>query len=351
MNRRNFNQNFFGAAIGINTISGTPFPNIDMTSSKNPKLIKPERLREGDLIGLMAPSSSVPQRKVDQAVESLTKLGFKIQLGKSILAERGYLAGTEKQRLDDLHEMFANPAIKGIWCVRGGYGAARLLPDVDFSIIKKNPKVFIGYSDITALHVAISQATGLVTFHGPVGTTDYTPYTVKHLKATIQNPTSPYLIELCEDLKLNPSNLFKTEVITSGKATGRLTGGNLSLLSSAAGTKFGLQSLKGKLLFIEDIDERPYRVDRMLTQLLQSTDIHKASGIILGIFDGCNPKPEELSLSLIDCLKDRLGNLGIPCMYGFSFGHITSQCTLPMGIEAEMDADKGTIRFLETAVK
>jgi muramoyltetrapeptide carboxypeptidase len=123
------------------------------------------------------------------------------------------------------------------------------------------------------------------------------------------------------------------------------------LLSSAAGTKYGMQSLKGKLVFIEDIDERPYRVDRMLTQILQSTDIHKASGIILGIFDGCNPKVDEISLSLIDCFKDRLGSLGIPCMYGFSFGHISNQCTLPMGIEAEMDTEKGTIAFLETAVR
>ena len=316
----------------------------------NHKTIKPKRLKEGDTVAMIAPSSSVPEHVLKRAIENIQKLGFKVQLSENILAERGYLAGTEKQRLDDLHKAFSDPNIKAVWCVRGGYGATRYLPEIDYKLIKNNPKVFIGYSDITALHLAIHEKTGLVTFHGPVGTSDITDYNTQHLKNILMNPTPQYTMELSEENKKIESNLYKSEVINPGKAKGKLIGGNLSLLSAMAGTPFFWKDLKGKLLFMEDIEERPYRVDRMLTQLLQSTDMTKAAGIILGIFEGCNPKPDERSLTLMDCLKDRLAPLNIPIMYGYSFGHIKNQCTLPVGIEAEMDTEKGTITLLENAV-
>ncbi len=316
----------------------------------NKRIIKPKRLKVGDTLGVIAPSSALPEKTVTRAIENLTNLGFKIKLGKNVRAQNGYLAGTDTQRLEDLHWAFSDPDVDAVWCIRGGYGATRLLPNVDFKLIKKNPKIFIGYSDITALHIAIFQKTGLVTFHGPVGTSDYTDFTKPNVWNLLTNPTPQYQLINAEINAKNESNLFKTEVITAGKCRGQLIGGNLSLLSAMDGTPFALDNLKGKILFMEDIDERPYRVDRMLTQMLQSHDLSKLAGIALGIFEGCNPKTDENSLSLMDCLKDRLGNLGIPVIYGLSFGHISNQYTLPVGIEADMDTETGILTLLDSAV-
>lgn len=165
------------------------------------------------------------------------------------------------------------------------------------------------------------------------------------------NPSAPYKIELSEYNKANESNLFKTETIMGGKCRGTLVGGNLSLLSALAGTPAALANLKDKILFIEDIGEQPYRIDRMLTQLRQSVSLHSLAGIALGIFEGCNPKAADLpTQSLIDVVRERLGDLKIPVVYGLSFGHIRDQCTLPVGIEAELDATNATLTLLETGV-
>ena len=327
-----------------------PTENVENQLVKHKKIIKPKRLKQGDTLGVIAPSSSVPTHVVERAIKNLEGLGFKVQLGKNCRNQRGYLAGTDTERLEDLHWAFSDKSIDGIWCIRGGYGATRLLPNIDFKLIKKNPKVFIGYSDITALHVAIFQRTGLVTFHGPVGTSEQTEYTKQHVLDILTNPTHPYKVELSAENQAKSSNLFKTAVITAGKCRGQLIGGNLSLLSAMDGTPDALRDLKGKILFMEDIDERPYRVDRMLVQMLQSHNLKDLAGIALGVFDGCNPKTDENSLSLMECFKDLLGGLGIPVFYGLSFGHISNQFTLPVGIEAELDTEGGTLTFLEAAV-
>ncbi len=319
-------------------------------SQKSKKLIKPKRIKQGDTIGVIAPSSGLPAEDFDKAVQNLSDLGFKIKIGKYARARNGFLAGTDKERIEDLHWAFSDSEIKAVWCVRGGYGASRILPAIDYNLIRKNPKIFIGYSDITAPHLAIFQNTGLVTFHGPVGTSNYSDYTKNHVLNPLMNPTEKYKIELSEYNKTQPSNLFKTEIITKGKASGELIGGNLSLLSAMAGTPFALKNLKGKILFIEDIGEQPYRVDRMLTQIRQSVDLKSLSGIALGVFEDCNPRDPKTSQSLIEVLKDRLGDLGIPVIYGLSFGHIRDQFTLPLGIKAELDTHNATMTFLETCV-
>ena len=325
------------------------------------KKIKPARLVAGDTIGVIAPSSGLPEHVIQKAIVGLEKLGFVLKLGKNIRAMRGYLAGTEQQRLDDFHAAFADKSVKAVWCIRGGYGAARFIPQINYDIIRKNPKIFIGYSDITALHVAIHQQTGLTTFHGPVGTSDFTDYTKSHVLDVLMHPTPNYKISLCplnltqETTLFKPASieagLNKPEIIVAGKCRGQLIGGNLSLLSSAAGTPYALRNVKGKILFMEDIDERPYRIDRMLTQVLHSVDLKSCAGIALGIFDGCHPTKEDVNtLSLSECLHDRLGHLGIPVVYGLSFGHIKNQCTLPYGIETEMNTADKTLTLLESAV-
>lgn len=313
------------------------------------KIVKPKRLTAGDTVAVIAPSSGVAPEAFEKALQNLADLGLKTKIGKSARNRKGFLSGTDKERLDDLHQAFADTTVKAVWCARGGYGASRFLPNLDFKLIRNNPKILIGYSDITALHLAIYQNTGLVTFHGPVASSTFSDYTKKHVANALMNPTAPYKIEPAPDNVAKESNLFKTETITSGKCRGRLTGGNLSLLAALAGTAFALRETKGKILFVEDVGEQPYRIDRMLTQLRQTADLRQLAGIALGVFEDCNPKDPN-SQSLIEVLKDRLGDLGIPVIYGLSFGHIRDQFTLPMGIEAELDTETQTITFLENGV-
>lgn len=316
------------------------------------KIIKPKRLVAGDTIGIIAPASGAEPERFDAAIAMLEASGFKVIVGKYARGDNGIFSGTDKERLHDLMWAFTDKDIDAVWCIRGGDGAPRLLPDIDFNIIKKNPKIFVGYSDITSLHLAISQATGLVTFHGPGASSTFSDYTKKNCFDLLTGAVMPYKIELANDNveKGKKAPLFKTEVIKKGKCRGRLIGGNLSLLAALAGTPYALRDLKGKILFIEDVNERPYRIDRMLTQLRQSADLKSVAGVALGIFDGCNPPEGRWSQTAQDVIKDRLGDLGVPVVYGLSFGHIRDQCTLPVGIEAELDATAATLTLLESAV-
>jgi muramoyltetrapeptide carboxypeptidase len=329
-----------------------PFLSFATFSQKQakPKVIKPKRLAKGDTVGLISPAGGLSSTEFDKALQNITDLGFKTKVGRYAREKNGFLAGTDQERLSDLHWAFTDSEVDAVWCVRGGYGVSRLLPEVDYQLIKKNPKIFIGYSDITALHVAIFQNCGLVTFHGPVAASTSSNYSKNNVFNVLINPSAPYRIELSPDNQSKESNLFKTEVITPGKCRGRLVGGNLSLLSALAGTPFALRNLKGKILFVEEINEQPYRIDRMLTQLRQSADLRSLAGIALGVFEGCNPRDATSSQSLIEVLKDRLGDLGIPVIYGLSFGHIRDQFTLPVGIEAELDCENAVMTFLETGV-
>jgi muramoyltetrapeptide carboxypeptidase len=316
-----------------------------------PKLekIKPKRLQAGDLIGLITPGSFIPDAALEKAVKNLETLGFRTALAPNIRAKMGYVAGTDQQRLDDLHGMFANPEIKAVWCARGGYGCTRLLPRINFNLIRQNPKVFIGYSDITALLNAVWQKTGLVGFHGPVASSTFTPYTIEHLLAVLVEAQSPHEIPLAIDYADSTDPLFQYQTLQPGKVQGTLAGGNLTLLSAMAGTEFAFNAT-GKLVFMEDIDEKPYRVDRMLTQLQQSAHLDKALGFALGIFSGCTADAGDESLTLSETVSQQLVGSGAPAVYGLSFGHVQHQCTLPVGIQAQLDTQAKTITLLERAV-
>jgi len=319
------------------------------SESSKPHLIKPRRLREGATVALIAPSSPPSTEKLAKGIANLSLFGFKIVEGKSLRAHNGYLAGNDAARLADLHWAFQNPEIEAVWCIRGGYGAGRLLPDIDYDLIRRNPKPLIGYSDVTALHIAIHQRTGLVTFHGPVAASEYPEDTLLHFRSVLVQPVLPYEIAVPrEGIEFEPPE-YQPFVIAPGTATGTLTGGNLALLSSLAGTPFA-PDFKKKIVFIEDVGEQPYRLDRMLTQLLQATDLAKAAGIALGVFNDCQPKQDSPSLSLPEALRDRLGGLGIPVVYGLPFGHVNHQATFPYGIEAKLDAEKMVLTILEAAV-
>lgn len=312
------------------------------------KLRKPKRLKEGATVALIAPCSPPTADKIAKALANLEALGFKVVEGKSLRAKHGHLAGTDAERLDDLHWAFEDPAIDAVWCVRGGYGATRILPGLDYALIGRHQKPFIGYSDVTALHLAIHARTGLVTFHGPVAGGDFPENTLGHLKAVLMDGIENHVI--AAPGAEFPGEEYRPFTITAGKARGALTGGNLALLCALAGTAFE-PVFKDKIVFIEDVGEQPYRIDRMLTQLLQATDLSKAAGIALGVFNECQPKPDSQSLSLPDTLRDRLAGLGIPVAYGIPFGHVSYQATLPYGIQAELDATVQTLTILEAAVR
>ena len=311
------------------------------------KKLKPKQLKKGQTIGLIAPGSSITEDKLNKAIETVEKLGLKPAFTKNILAKHGYLAGTDEQRLSDLHQMFSDIKIDGIWCIRGGYGCTRLLSKIDYKLIKRNPKVLIGYSDITALLQAIYKKTGLIGFHGPVAVSEPTDYTLDHFRKTLMTTDSNLVLNNSAENQTNKAINFQTKIINPGKAKGKLIGGNLSLISALAGTKYQLP-VKNRILFLEDIGEKPYRIDRMLTQLRQSCDLNKAAAIVLGIFADC--EGGENSLSLMETIEDRLGDLKIPVIYGMSFGHIDNQMTLPVGIKAALNTENQTITLLENAV-
>ncbi len=337
MNRRTFTQQL---SYGIIPLLGFPTSFFSANYSEGMKAIKkPRQLVPGDTIGLLSPGSALSPERIATAIQNIENLGFKTVLAPHAREKKGFLAGEDAHRLADLHDFFADDQIAGIWCLRGGYGSARLLPQLDYALIRKNPKVLIGYSDITALLGAIYQRSGLVTFHGPVASSTFSDFTQQHLRAVLMNPSATYSIQAETQVK----------AIVPGQAKGVLAGGNLSLLAALCGTAYE-PNWKNKLVFMEDIGEKPYRIDRLLTQLLQGSNLNKAAGILLGQFEDCEAKPGDNSLTLLETLHDRLGPLGIPVAYGMPFGHISDMVTLPLGIEAVLDVDNGHLRFLEAGV-
>ncbi|MBL7780343.1 MAG: LD-carboxypeptidase [Saprospiraceae bacterium] len=339
----------FLSAVGLSALAWrTPlFRSMETTDSL--KLHKPPRLQAGMTVGLIAPASSFTPEKYEAARKNLTALGLKIVESPHLHEKNGYLAGTDEQRLSDLYWAFETPGIDAVWCIRGGYGCSRLLPMIDFNRIRRHRKVFIGYSDVTALHLAIQQHTGLVTFHGPVAASEFPANTLQHFRSVLMEPLTPYIVRIPDSADLPADDLYQPFVITPGSASGPLCGGNLTLLAALVGTSFA-PLYRNKLVFIEDVGEQPYRIDRMLTQMLQGSDLRQAAGIALGVFADCKSKGSEPSQTVADTLRDRLGPLGIPVLYGLPFGHVAHQMTFPYGIQAALNANEGSLTLLEKAV-
>ncbi|MBI2418140.1 MAG: LD-carboxypeptidase [Ignavibacteriales bacterium] len=317
----------------------------------NLPIIKPNRLRFGDTIGLVAPAGFITGEEMQESVDSLTKLGFKVKTDPSTLNRNGYFAGTDKDRAQSLMAMFADTNVHAIMCIRGGYGAARILPMLDYTVIRNNPKALIGYSDITALHAALYKHAGLVSFHGPVGTSTYNEFSVDNFLRVVVTPRERTVFVKAQSDGDKPEHLLTT--IRSGKAEGKLVGGNLSIVASLIGTAFDV-SYKGCMVYLEEVGEEPYRIDRMLTQMIQAGKFEGIAGIAMGIFKNCQPKEKESgignSFTLIEILMDRLYHLNVPVIYGLSFGHVENKLMLPYGIKAELDTSMGTLSLTERAV-
>lgn len=314
-------------------------------------LIKPPRLHFGDTIGLIAPGGHTDDGAIERAVAKIEQLGFKVRLGANLRAIHGNYGGSVQQRLDDLHAMFADKEIKAMWCIRGGSGCISLLSKLDYRLIRANPKVLLGYSDITALHVAIHKHAGLVTFHGPVAISGPSEYATGHMLAVLMDPQPNYIIPMAPEnsVRALEEPHFAVRTATHGQATGRLMGGNLSLIAALAGTPYAADFRKG-ILFIEEVNEAPYRIDRWMTQLDLSVGFAHAAGVMVGICDNCEGEDEEITLTLNETLDLHLKPLTVPAVSGYSFGHIRHQFTIPMGINARLDTLRQTVTLLEAAV-
>ncbi len=328
---------------------------LEKRSDKNPlPLIKPKALKKGDTVGLIVPATAVEEpEQIAVAKEIAESFGFKVVLGKNMEKQYGYLAGRDEERAEDINEMFRRNDVQGVLPIQGGWGTMRTLPYLDFEMIRKNPKVFVGFSDNTTLLLAFYKFSGLVTVHGPNVRYSFNDYTRDYYTRTLMSTTPVGLLQqppLPAGETVNRDNRIVT--VHGGKATGELIGGNLSLLVTTLGTPFEVD-YKGKLLFIEDVGEEPYRIDRMLTHLYLSGVLNDAAGFILGKFRDCDPKGAGYvaSLTLYELFKTRFGSLGKPCISGLSFGHIKDHIALPIGVKAELDADAKTVTILESAVQ
>lgn len=310
-------------------------------------LQKPQSLRLGDTIGIISPASSPDDlSRINKGATYFEKLGYQVEVGKNVGKYSGYLAGSDEERIEDLHTMFVNSKIKAIICVRGGYGSPRLLDKIDYQLIKKNPKIFVGYSDITALQLAFLRKANLVTFGGPMLAVDFyseiNRYTEENFWRTITSTKKMGKVILPENESL--------QSITIGKADSEIIGGNLSLFLSLLGTPF-LPKMKNKILFLEDVDEAPYKIDRMLNQLSISGILKEISGLLLGEFSDCVEKDvDKKTLTLDEVFQSYFGNLHYPVINNFPHGHRKANYTIPFGIRTKINADKGYVEFLECAV-
>lgn len=316
--------------------------------------IKPARLHPGDKVGLVAPAWLITEKDLEASIEKIKQLGFVPVYSDRIRGKHGYFSGTDKERADDFNHMMKNPEIKAVIFAGGGYGCARILDLVDYDAIKKSPKVIMGFSDCTALINAITQHTGLVTFHGPIARTIHPGYNRRQFENVVVRPAAKYVIESTEDdLQKSVNNkVFDRYIITPGKAHGKLAGGNLTLICSMIGTPYQMD-LKDKIVMIEDTGEEPYRIDRMLTQLIASGELAKAAGIAFGICKGCDRSAKSStphSFTLRQVIEDRIKPLHIPAVYGLSFGHNKNNFTFPIGLDAELNADKMIITLTEQPV-
>lgn len=296
-------------------------------------MIKPERLKKGDTVAVIAPASPPSPNFLRKGISYLEEeLGLKVKVGQHVYAQYGYLAGEDESRLIDLENAFLDKEVKGIICACGGYGTARLASKINYSIIAQNPKIFWGYSDITFLHTAISNSTGLVTFHGPMLSSD--------IGKEDCHPLSKDLFQQLFEPKemLYTEEYSPLEVLVEGKASGRITGGNLSLITSSIGTPFEINT-KSNILLIEDINEEPRSVDRMLNQLLQAGKLTDAAGIVIGDFHQCHSKRDK-SLALEEVMDHYIQKAGKPAMKGFKIGHCSPQVSIPLGVNAEINTNE-----------
>ena len=342
-NRRDFVRwGMLGAfMLGTSRLSAhtVPIPTLNV-----PNPLVPPRLKQGDKVAVVGLAGAVWNTKVISGFKhTLKEMGLTAWLAPSVYCRSGYLSGTDEERLKDLKQALLDPEIKAVFCIRGGWGTARLMEHIDWTWFTENPKIIIGFSDITFLINAINHRTGLVSYHGPVGNSGWNAFTVDALKKALFET---------ETLKLGmtPSQMTKAKISRPGTATGTLIGGNLCVFVSMLGSPY-FPDCHGKILVLEEIGEEPYRIDRMLTSLRLAGVFSQISGLILGQFTDCSPASPQQSYSLSEVLQQHFGTAAFPILSNAPLGHTENKWTLPLGVEATLDADLGTLTYLNPVVK
>lgn len=343
MNRKGFIKRI---ALG----SGLIFAPFVKTESKTlttaPALVRPPRVRPGDTAAIISPAGNlVGNGDVEQAMASVRELGFKPKLGANVGSRWGYLGGRDSERISDIHDAFADPEVKLIFALRGGYGSSRLLPMLDFDLIKRNPKAFVGFSDNTSLILALNMFSNMVTFYGPNAHFDWTNYTRENLTRMISNHNPAGIMH--SPVASNGRPLHSHTTIVPGSARGPLIGGNLSLIVQTLGTPWEIDT-RGKILFFEDVNESPYRIDRMLTHLWLARKLQVAAGFAIGHITVHRDRRDDLDLAAV--IRDRFEPLGKPCYSGMATGHVSNILTLPLGVQVEIDANRGVMTTTQGAV-
>jgi len=340
MNKRNFLK-----SLGLLTV-GSSIAGFDYKSNSNETLL-PAPLKKGDTVGIISPSAATADRmEFTYAKEAMEGLGFKVKLGKNLMNRFGHLAGTDQERAEDFNSMFGDSEVKAVICIRGGSGAARILPLINYENVKRNPKPLLGYSDITALHCALQSQAGLISFHGPNGSGSWNSFNVKQFeqvffnreKITFKNEGSKG-----DELVLKANRI---QTLKSGIAEGKILGGNLTVLTALSGTPY-YPDFQDSILFIEDIGEDPYRMDRMMSTLQLNGTLGKIKGFIFGQCNDCKPGGGYGSLTLDQILDQYVLPLSIPAYTGAMIGHISRQFIVPVGAQIQMDADAGTFTLTQ----
>ncbi len=305
--------------------------------------LKPAALKTGDTIAISSPAGAVwDDAQVDKYVSMLENSGFQVKRGQTLKEKDGYFAGSDELRAKEINDLFLDKNVNAIFCMKGGWGCARILDKLNYDAIKKNPKIIMGFSDITSLLVALNAKTGLVTYHGPVGNSGWNDFTVGYVKnILVEKQMVSY--------SYPDDDTDKMYTITEGKAKGILVGGNLTVLAGIIGSEY-LPDWKNKILFLEETGEEPYRVDRMLTQLKLAGVLNAISGFIFGKCVKCEAEEPDKAFTLSQVLEQHIKPLGIPAYYGAMIGHIANKYTIPIGISAEMNATTGELKLLESAV-
>ncbi|MBX3045281.1 MAG: LD-carboxypeptidase [Candidatus Kapabacteria bacterium] len=352
MEKRDFLKISALASTGIFMGSGISYSQNKISKNPEIKKIKPKALKAGDKVRIVSPGTAVSDPDdIQKATEIVLGLGLEPIFSNHLIYGSGYKTRTIPERVNDIHEAFLDKSASAVFCIRGGYGSAQLVDSIYYDIIRNNPKVFCGYSDITALHSAIGKKTGLVTFHSPVLLSPFTPYTQDIFTrmlftpdnfGELRNPTGKYGLRAS----------YPIRTIISGIAQGEITGGNLSLISSLVGTDYAINS-KGKILVLEDVGEPPYRIDRMMNQLRLNGLLEDAEGIIFGKCSDCVAGTHQSTwdYSLGEVLDFYLKPLNKPAFYGLMFGHTSEQATIPLGCKALMDSSSGTLDIVENCVE
>jgi muramoyltetrapeptide carboxypeptidase len=335
----------------VATAASLSVPLAHAQATATPAPLRARRLQPGDTLGLFSPSGAVYEREpFEHAVDTVRALGFQVRVAPNARGRYGHLAGTDAQRAADINALFADPGVHGLLAFTGGSGGNRILPLLDYAAMRRTPKVVAGFSDLTALINAIHARTGLVTFHSPVAMSEWNAFSVEHFRGAV--------VEARELLLANPVDKDEHLVPKAGRITtlrggrvrGPLLGGNLAVLSSLAGSAYWPR-FDGAILFLEDVNEYIYRVDRMLSTLKLAGVLDRVAGVVLGAFTNCGPGDGSYgTLTLDEVFDDHLKPLNVPVYRGAQFGHVRRKFTLPVGLPVEMDADVGTLRFLTAAV-